>query len=234
MRTNGKEASKSALVVLCEGNSPVTGEFPAQRASNAERASIWWRHRELLNLVELQPICPTQKLVIIVRGSFHVTFIVTPLAHFFLIVGVMICWQNAIFSVLYFIVCLFQIQYIFLQGKAHSNYILPLGYTDLASGKPTSSSSVLGDLNPKLAVDSNPSPDSSKMSCFFSGFEDHPWWSVDLGRTVQVKTIIVTTRDKAGEYISSLAITLNSIIALPLYIWCVWPMHLDGEAWRST
>ena len=25
------------------GNSPVTGEFPAQRASNAENVSIWWR-----------------------------------------------------------------------------------------------------------------------------------------------------------------------------------------------
>ena len=29
---------------LCAGNSPVTGEFPAQRASNAENVSIWWRH----------------------------------------------------------------------------------------------------------------------------------------------------------------------------------------------
>ena len=25
---------------------PVTGEFPAQRASNAENVSIWWRHHE--------------------------------------------------------------------------------------------------------------------------------------------------------------------------------------------
>ena len=25
-------------------NSPVTGEFPTQRASNAEKVSIWWRH----------------------------------------------------------------------------------------------------------------------------------------------------------------------------------------------
>ena len=29
---------------LCAGNSPETGEFPAQRASNAENVSIWWRH----------------------------------------------------------------------------------------------------------------------------------------------------------------------------------------------
>ena len=28
---------------LC-GNSPVTGEFTAQRASNTENVSIWWRH----------------------------------------------------------------------------------------------------------------------------------------------------------------------------------------------
>ena len=28
---------------LC-GNSPGTGEFPAQMASNAENVSIWWRH----------------------------------------------------------------------------------------------------------------------------------------------------------------------------------------------
>ena len=29
---------------LCVGNSPVTCEFPIQRASNAENVSIWWRH----------------------------------------------------------------------------------------------------------------------------------------------------------------------------------------------
>ena len=29
---------------LCAGNSPLTGEFPAQKASNAENVSIWWRH----------------------------------------------------------------------------------------------------------------------------------------------------------------------------------------------
>ena len=28
------------------GNSPVTREFPAHRASNAENVSIWWRHHE--------------------------------------------------------------------------------------------------------------------------------------------------------------------------------------------
>ena len=36
-----KETSKLRVTGLCEGNSPVTGEFPAQRASNAEHLSIW-------------------------------------------------------------------------------------------------------------------------------------------------------------------------------------------------
>ena len=39
-----KKTSKLRVTGICEGNSPVTGEFPAQRASNAEDVSIWWRH----------------------------------------------------------------------------------------------------------------------------------------------------------------------------------------------
>ena len=39
-----KKTSKLHVTGLCAGNSPVTAEFPAQRASNAEKASIWWRH----------------------------------------------------------------------------------------------------------------------------------------------------------------------------------------------
>ena len=39
-----KETPKLRVNGLCEGNSPVTGEFPAQMASNAENVSIWWRH----------------------------------------------------------------------------------------------------------------------------------------------------------------------------------------------
>ena len=31
-----KKTSKLRVTALCEGNSPVTGEFPAQRASNAD------------------------------------------------------------------------------------------------------------------------------------------------------------------------------------------------------
>ena len=39
-----KKTSKLRVTGLCAGNSPVTGEFPAQRASNAGNDSIWWRH----------------------------------------------------------------------------------------------------------------------------------------------------------------------------------------------
>ena len=41
-----KENIKLRVTSLCEGNSPVTGEFPAQRASDAENVSIWWRQHE--------------------------------------------------------------------------------------------------------------------------------------------------------------------------------------------
>ena len=43
-RRRSKKTSKLRVTGLCAGNSPVTGEFPAQRASNAENVSIWWRH----------------------------------------------------------------------------------------------------------------------------------------------------------------------------------------------
>ena len=41
-----KKTSKLRITGLCAGNSPGTGEFPAQRASNAENVFIWWRHHE--------------------------------------------------------------------------------------------------------------------------------------------------------------------------------------------
>ena len=43
-RRRSKKTSKLRVNGLCEENSPMTGEFPIQRASNAENASIWWRH----------------------------------------------------------------------------------------------------------------------------------------------------------------------------------------------
>ena len=45
-RRRSKKRSKLHVIGLFEGNSPVTGKFPAQRASNAENAFISWRHHD--------------------------------------------------------------------------------------------------------------------------------------------------------------------------------------------
>ena len=42
-----KKTSKLRVTGLWAGISPVTGEFPAQRTSNAENVFIWWRHHVL-------------------------------------------------------------------------------------------------------------------------------------------------------------------------------------------
>ena len=52
-RRRSKKTSKLRVTGFCKGNSPVTGKFPAQRASNAENFSIWWRHH-----VEQYPLAP--------------------------------------------------------------------------------------------------------------------------------------------------------------------------------
>ena len=43
LRGRSKKTSKFRVTGLCEGNSLVTSEFPAQRASDTENVSIWWR-----------------------------------------------------------------------------------------------------------------------------------------------------------------------------------------------
>ena len=47
-RRRSKKSSKLRVTGLCAGISPVTGEFPAQRASNAENVSIWSRHHDFV------------------------------------------------------------------------------------------------------------------------------------------------------------------------------------------
>ena len=44
LRHRSKKTSKLRVTGLCAWNSPGTGEFPAQMASNSENVSIWWRH----------------------------------------------------------------------------------------------------------------------------------------------------------------------------------------------
>ena len=48
IRRKSKKTSKLRVTGICVGNSLGTGEIPAQRASNAENVSIWWRHHGLI------------------------------------------------------------------------------------------------------------------------------------------------------------------------------------------
>ena len=63
-RRRSKKASKLRVNGLCVGNSPVTGEFPAQMASNAENVSIWWRHRAVneMAVIMASPLFGTKSL----------------------------------------------------------------------------------------------------------------------------------------------------------------------------
>ena len=56
-RHRSKKTSKLRVTGLCEGNSPVTGEFPSQRDSNAENVSIWWRYHETHQWLVVEYIC---------------------------------------------------------------------------------------------------------------------------------------------------------------------------------
>ena len=65
----------SASLALCAGNSPVTGEFPAQMASNAENDSVWWRHHgaKLANIAKAVCWGPFQNsLLTLLFRSFYI------------------------------------------------------------------------------------------------------------------------------------------------------------------
>ena len=47
-KRKSKKTLKLRVTGLCEGNPPVTGGFPSQRACNAENDSIWWRHHAIV------------------------------------------------------------------------------------------------------------------------------------------------------------------------------------------
>ena len=49
-RRRSKKTSKLRVTGLCEGNALVICEFPAQKASNAENVSSWWRHHDIVSV----------------------------------------------------------------------------------------------------------------------------------------------------------------------------------------
>ena len=51
-RRRSKKTSKLRVTCLCAGNSPVTGEFPAQMSSNAENVFISWRHHTSVEICQ--------------------------------------------------------------------------------------------------------------------------------------------------------------------------------------
>ena len=53
-KRRSKKTPKLRVTGLCVWDSPVTDEFPAQRASNAENVTVWWRHHGNLMLLAWQ------------------------------------------------------------------------------------------------------------------------------------------------------------------------------------
>ena len=73
LRRRSKKTSKLRVTGLCEGNSPVTGRFPAQMGSNAENVSIWWRHHATELLYHLWAWLPSQYKTVFSRIGSSIT-----------------------------------------------------------------------------------------------------------------------------------------------------------------
>ena len=75
-RRRSKKTSKLRITGLCAGNSPVTGEFPAQKASNVENVSIWWcHHDEISCIMKLQvKFLLASMLSIVWSNGFYLEF----------------------------------------------------------------------------------------------------------------------------------------------------------------
>ena len=71
-RRRSKKTSKLRVTGLCAGNSPGTGELPAQMASNAENVSISWRHhvRAIYQLSVFRCKCNLRSATVITVSHF--------------------------------------------------------------------------------------------------------------------------------------------------------------------
>ena len=76
-RRRSKKTSKLRVTGLYAGNSPVTGEFPAQIASNAENVSIWLRHHETIVEVRawMSNYTPLSYVIILPRFTGTITWL---------------------------------------------------------------------------------------------------------------------------------------------------------------
>ena len=66
-----KKTPKLRVTGLCAENSPVTGEFITQMASNAENVSIWWRHHDPLIRCHQFPTPLSGPLILDYRAPFY-------------------------------------------------------------------------------------------------------------------------------------------------------------------
>ena len=76
-RRRSKKTPKLRVTGIWEGNSPVTGEFPAQRITDAENVSIWWHYhdisRDVLHMIlHLVPFHRTLSVVCLGTCCRHV------------------------------------------------------------------------------------------------------------------------------------------------------------------
>ena len=76
-RRRSKKISKLLVTGLCEWNSLVTGEIPAQRASDAEIVSFWWRHHGVFtgiqrrrNINVTRSISSYKQMSLVSKGAF--------------------------------------------------------------------------------------------------------------------------------------------------------------------
>ena len=76
-RRRSKKKSKLRVTDLCAENSPVSAEFPAQMANNAENVSIWWRHREIyvINQQKLMATSLAASLAVCISGFIVVWYL---------------------------------------------------------------------------------------------------------------------------------------------------------------
>ena len=88
-----KKTSKLRVTGLCAGNSPETGEFPAQMASNAENVSIWWRHHDSGS----NEMCTRSVMLLPTSNSFR-RFVCSALLHWYLVNRISYQWQTPQFQ----------------------------------------------------------------------------------------------------------------------------------------
>ena len=69
-----KYISKLCVTGIRVGISPVTGEFPTQRASNAENVSIWWRHHDVCHWDPFS-ICGWARSQLMTEDIIYVTYV---------------------------------------------------------------------------------------------------------------------------------------------------------------